>query len=96
MQIKGLSKLISETAIKSGVIEKTSLLEGEKSDKRRNKVSRTQGFRKTVTTKMIEAGLNDFAIEKLLGHKSKDGITSKHYYRPDEEALLTEYKPWII
>ena len=71
-------------------MQKTSLLEGEKSGTRRNKVFRTHGFRKTVTTKMVQAGVSDFAIEKLLGHKSKN-ITSKHYYRPEEEVLLAEY-----
>lgn len=90
MQLKGLSKLIAEAAIKSGVTEKTSLLEGEKLGTRRNKIFRTHGFRKLVTMKMVESGLSGFAIEKLLGHKSKD-ITSKHYYRPQEEELLSQY-----
>jgi integrase len=91
VQFGGLSKLIADTAIRSGIVEKGSLLEDQKAGKKRNKIFRTHGFRKTVTTKMIEAGLSDFAIEKLLGHKSKGGITSKHYYRPQEEDLLTEY-----
>lgn len=91
MHLKGLSKLIAETAIRSGVTEKITLLEGDKLGQNRNKIFRTHGFRKTVTTKMIEAGLSDFVIDKLLGHKSKGGVTSKHYYRPDEDALLSEY-----
>jgi integrase len=91
IRLKGLSKLLAEVAIRSGIRQKTSLLEGEKSGSRRNKVFRTHGFRKTVTTKMVQAGVSDFAIEKLLGHKSSKNITSKHYYRPEEEVLLAEY-----
>jgi hypothetical protein len=93
MQLKGLSKLIAETAIRSGVMQKTSLSleKGEKFGKKRNKVFRTHGFRKTVTTKMIEAGVNEFAVGKLLGHKSKGGVTPKHYYRPLEDELLQEF-----
>lgn len=91
MQAKGLSKLIAETAIKSGVTERNSLLEGEKFGSKRHKVFNTHGFRKFVTGKMVEAGLSDFVIDKLLGHKSKGGINSKHYYRPQEDELFSEY-----
>ena len=91
MHLKGLSRLIAESAIKSGVMQKTSLLEGEKIGARRNKIFRTHGFRKFVTDQMIAAGVSDFAIEKLLGHKTTTGITGKHYYRPQEEELLREY-----
>jgi hypothetical protein len=87
---KGLSKLVADRAIRCGVMQKVSLLEGETFGKRRNKVFRTHGFRKHVTNKMKQAGVSELDIDKLLGHKSR-GLTGQCYYRPDEDELLGEY-----
>ena len=91
MQLKALSKLLADAGVRSGIVQSNTLLEGQKFGTKHNKIFRTHGYRKFVTGKFIEAGLSDWAIEKLLGHKSKGGVTSKHYYRPQEEELLHEY-----
>lgn len=90
IRLKGLSKLVAERAVRCGVMTKISLLEGQKQGKRRNKVFRTHGFRKRITSMMHEAHIDTLDIDKLLGHKSKS-IISKSYYRPDEDYLLGEY-----
>src|ERR1041385_6296586 len=84
MQLKALSKLLADAAVRSGIVQSNALLEGQKFGTKHNKIFRTHGYRKFVTGKFIEAGLSNWAIEKLLGHKSKGGVTSKHYYRPQK------------
>jgi integrase len=88
---KGLSKLIAERAIRCGVMTKMSLLEGQIVGKKRNKVFRTHGFRKFVTNAMKSSGVSALDINKLLGHKTKDGVLGMNYYKPEEEDLLGEY-----
>ena len=88
--MRGLIKLVRMAAIRSGVVQRTSLLEGQKKGVKRNSVYITHGFRKRYTNILIEYGVSSFAVERLLGHLSKN-VTSKHYYRPDVDTLLGEY-----
>lgn len=91
MSVKGLSKLVADRAIRCGVMQKTSLLEGEKFGKRRNKVFRTGGFRKFLTSSMESVEVPGWAIEKELGHRTGVGVTQKHYSRHEEQELLDLY-----
>lgn len=90
MRLRGITKSVRMTAIRSGVVQKAPLLEGQKKGTKRNSVYVTHAFRKRYTNILIESGVSSFAVERLLGHLSRD-VTSKHYYRPTEELLLEEY-----
>lgn len=89
MQLEGLSKLIAETAIRLGVMQKGSLLEGQKFGSLRNPIARTPGFRKYVNATMINARMNDTTRKNtLLGHSI--ALDDAHYKRKEDD-LLQEY-----
>jgi integrase len=86
MHLKALSSLIADAAVKTGVIQKGSLLEGERFGTKRNKIFRTHGFRKFVNTTMINIRLNDTIRNMLLGHSID---LDDNYYKPKRMICCT-------
>ena len=56
----------------------------------RKDVPRSHVYRKMFNTRCIEAGMNHYIKERLMGHKVSLGLDI-HYYRPTESQLLAEY-----
>jgi hypothetical protein len=78
-------KMIERIALKSGVIEKTALVESGRGYRRPVKV--THGFRKFFQTTCIGNGLPPLHSEYLMGHHS-GSLPVESYYRPSESDLL--------
>jgi integrase len=73
----------------AGILSIEPLKEGEYSSQKRKPIKRTHGFRKFVTTVMIDARLNETRRYLLLGKSLPR--QDDNYYRPKESDLLEEY-----
>ena len=80
-----LRKIIQNHLIKAGIREHNN--SGYNSRLRHPK-AQVHGFRKFVTTKLVNSKVNPEIRELLLGHQI--GLTSA-YYRPSENDMLEEY-----
>jgi hypothetical protein len=78
-------KMIERIGLKSGVIEKTALVESGRGYRR--PVKETHGFRKFFQTTCIGNGLPPLHSEYLMGHHS-GSLPVESYYRPSESDLL--------
>jgi integrase len=90
MDYKGLVQMLVRVLNKSGVMQATKLVEGQKIGTKRNPIARAHGFRKYVITTMEAAGLTDMAMDRLLSQNTSS-LRQRHYYRPQAESLLQEY-----
>jgi integrase len=78
-------KMIERIGLKSGVIEKTALVESGRGYRRQ--VKETHGFRKFFQTTAIGNGMSPLHSEYLMGHHS-GSLPVESYYRPSESDLL--------
>jgi site-specific recombinase XerD len=78
-------KMIERIGLKSGVIEKTALVESGRGYRR--PVKETHGFRKFFQTTCIGNGMSPLHSEYLMGHHS-GSLPVESYYRPSESDLL--------
>jgi hypothetical protein len=77
--------MIKNIGIRSGVIEKTAVLENGRGQRR--PVKQTHGYRKAFQTAAINAGMSPLYAEILMGHTS-GGLALEFYVRPSESDLL--------
>jgi hypothetical protein len=77
--------MIERIGLKSGVIEKTALVESGRGYRRQ--VKETHGFRKFFQTTAINAGMSPLYSEISMGHTS-GGLALESYLRPSENDLL--------
>src|ERR687896_520815 len=80
-----IKKMIERIGLKSGVIEKTALVESGRGYRR--PVKETHGFRKFFQTTAIGNGMSPLHSECLMGHHS-GSLPLESYYRPSESDLL--------
>lgn len=78
-------KLIKSVGIRSGVIERSAMLEDGRGQRR--PVKQTHGFRKFFQTTAITSGMSPLYAEFLMGHSS-GGLALESYVRPTENDLL--------
>jgi integrase len=83
-----LRALILNYLIKTGIREKLSSFGSGYSNRIRHNKAMVHGFRKFVTTQLVNSKVSLEIREMLLGHKI--GLASA-YYRPSEDEMLNEY-----
>jgi hypothetical protein len=77
--------MIRSIGVRSGVIEKTAIVESGRGYRR--PVKETHGFRKFFQTTAIDNGMSPLHSEYLMGHHS-GSLPVESYYRPSESDLL--------
>jgi len=77
--------MIRTVGVRSGVIEKTAIIESGRGHRR--PVKETHGFRKFYQTTAIGNGMSPLHSEYLMGHHS-GSLPVESYYRPSESDLL--------
>jgi integrase len=82
---QAFKKMIRETGIRSGVMEKQIIIHHRRGPRRA--VKETHGFRKFFQTTAIGNGMNPLYSEILMGHSS-GGLALESYVRPSETDLL--------
>jgi integrase len=88
MDKRVLADLIRQKIHRSGLMSITPLTAENKPGKKRNPIKRAHGFRKFVTTTMINAGVNETVVDKLTGHSTGN---RRAYYKPQSVDLLGEF-----
>jgi integrase len=85
LSVETFKKMIRTVGVRSGVIEKTAIVESGRGHRR--PVKETHGFRKFFQTTAIGNGMSPLHSEYLMGHHS-GSLPVESYYRPSESDLL--------
>jgi integrase len=85
LSVETFKKMIRSIGVRSGVIEKTAIIESGRGHRR--PVKETHGFRKFFQTTCIGNGMPPLHSEYLMGHHS-GSLPVESYYRPSESDLL--------
>jgi integrase len=85
LDVQSFRKMVKSIGLRSGVMEKTALLEDGRGQRRA--VKETHGFRKFFQTTAINAGMSPLYAELLMGHSS-GGLALESYVRPSESDIL--------
>jgi integrase len=85
ISVETFKKMIRSIGVRSGVIEKTAIIDSGRGHRR--PVKETHGFRKFFQTTSIRNGMPPLHSEYLMGHHS-GSLPVESYYRPSESDLL--------